>query len=84
MRKAGRGSIINMTSISWRSRGVGFSVYITAKAAIVDSARTLAHELGADNIRVNCVLPGAIMTERQKTLWFTDAYKAENAPSARP
>jgi NAD(P)-dependent dehydrogenase (short-subunit alcohol dehydrogenase family) len=39
--------------------------------------RTLAHELGADNIRVNCVMPGAILTERQKQLWFTEAYKAE-------
>lgn len=77
MKKAGRGSIINMSSISWMIPGVGFSVYITAKAAIVGLTRTLAHELGVNNIRVNCVLPGAIMTERQKTLWYTDAYMAE-------
>jgi D-xylose 1-dehydrogenase len=77
MKKAGRGSIINMSSISWMIPGVGFSVYITAKAAIVGLTRTLAHELGADNIRVNCVLPGAIQTERQRTLWYTEAYKAE-------
>lgn len=77
MKKAGRGSIINMSSISWMIPGVGFSVYITAKAAIVGLTRTLAHELGADNVRVNCVLPGAIQTERQRTLWYTDAYKAE-------
>ena len=51
--------------------------YITAKAAIVGMTRALAHELGADNIRVNSVLPGAIQTERQKQLWFTEAYKAE-------
>ena len=77
MKSAVRGSIINMSSISWMIPGVGFSVYITAKAAIVGLTRTLAHELGANNIRVNCVLPGAIMTERQKTLWYTDAYMAE-------
>src|ERR1700690_3687914 len=77
MKKAGRGSIINMSSICWMIPSVGFPVYVTAKAAIVGLTRTLAHELGVDNIRVNCVLPGAILTERQKQLWFTDAYKAE-------
>jgi D-xylose 1-dehydrogenase len=77
MKKAGRGSIINMSSISWLIPSTALPVYVTAKAAIVGLTRTLAHELGADNIRVNCVLPGAILTERQKQLWFTDAYKAE-------
>jgi NAD(P)-dependent dehydrogenase (short-subunit alcohol dehydrogenase family) len=51
-------------------------VYVTAKAAIVGLTRTLAHELGTHNIRVNCVLPGAILTERQRLLWFTDEYRA--------
>ena len=77
MKQAGRGSIINISSISWMIPSVGLPVYVTAKAAIVGLTRTLAHELGADNIRVNCVLPGAILTERQKQLWFTEAYKAE-------
>jgi NAD(P)-dependent dehydrogenase (short-subunit alcohol dehydrogenase family) len=77
MKKAGRGSIINMSSISWMIPAVGFSVYMTAKAAIVGLTRTMAHEFGANNIRVNCVLPGAIMTERQRTLWYTEAYMAE-------
>jgi NAD(P)-dependent dehydrogenase (short-subunit alcohol dehydrogenase family) len=77
MKKAGRGSIINMSSISWIVPSVGMPVYVTAKAAIVGLTRTLAHELGADNIRVNCVLPGAILTDRQKQLWFTEAYQAE-------
>jgi NAD(P)-dependent dehydrogenase (short-subunit alcohol dehydrogenase family) len=52
-------------------------VYVAAKAAVVGLTRTLAHELGPDNIRVNAILPGAILTERQKKLWFTDAYRAE-------
>jgi len=77
MRKAGRGSIINMSSISWMIPSTGLPLYITAKAAIVGLTRTLAHELGPHNIRVNAVLPGAIATERQKQLWYTPAYKAE-------
>ena len=75
MKKAGRGVIINLSSISWMIPSTGLPVYIAAKAAIVGLTRTLAHELGTDNIRVNCILPGAILTERQKKLWFTEAYK---------
>jgi NAD(P)-dependent dehydrogenase (short-subunit alcohol dehydrogenase family) len=77
MRKAGRGSIINLSSISWMIPSTGVPVYIAAKAAIVGLTRTLAHELGAVGIRVNAVLPGAIATERQKKLWYTPAYKTE-------
>jgi len=77
MKSAVRGSIINMSSIGWMIPSTNVPVYITAKAAIVGMTRALAHELGADNIRVNSVLPGAIQTERQKQLWFTEAYKAE-------
>ena len=77
MKKVGRGSIINTSSISWIIPSVGIPVYVTAKAAIVGMTRTLAHELGANGIRVNCVMPGAILTERQKHLWFTETYKAE-------
>ena len=74
MKKAGRGSIINMSSISWVIPSVGLPVYVAAKAAIAGLTRTLAHELGPHNIRVNCVMPGAIETERQKRLWYTEAY----------
>lgn len=77
MKKAGHGSIINMSSISWIIPSTGLPVYVTAKAAIVGLTRSLAHELGPHNIRVNCVLPGAILTERQKQLWFTEEYQAE-------
>jgi NAD(P)-dependent dehydrogenase (short-subunit alcohol dehydrogenase family) len=71
MRAAGRGSIINMSSISWMIPTTGLPVYVTAKAAIVGLTRTLAHELGPAGIRVNAVLPGAIATERQQRLWYT-------------
>lgn len=77
MKQAGQGVILNMSSIAWMIPSAGVPVYATAKAAVVGMTRTLAHELGPDNIRVNCVLPGAILTERQKRLWFTEEYKAE-------
>ncbi len=77
MKKAGRGSIINMSSICWMIPSTGLPVYVTAKAAIVGLTRTLAHELGAAGIRVNAVLPGAIATEKQKRLIYTPEYKAE-------
>jgi len=77
MRAAQRGSIINMSSISWIIPSTGVPLYIAAKAAVVGLTRTLAHEVGRDNIRVNAVLPGAIATERQQQLWYTPAYKAE-------
>jgi NAD(P)-dependent dehydrogenase (short-subunit alcohol dehydrogenase family) len=77
MRKAGHGAIVNMSSIAWLIPSTGLPVYVTAKAAIVGLTRALAHELGSANIRVNCVLPGAILTERQRKLWFTEEYKAE-------
>jgi D-xylose 1-dehydrogenase len=77
IRSAGGGSIINMGSISWAIPSLGVPVYVTAKAAIIGMTRAFAHQLGVDNIRVNCVMPGAVLTERQRQLWFTDAYKAE-------
>ena len=77
MRAAGRGSIINMSSISWIIPSTGLPAYTTAKAAIVGLTRTLAHEFGPFNIRVNAVLPGAVATERQKQLWYTPEYVSE-------
>jgi NAD(P)-dependent dehydrogenase (short-subunit alcohol dehydrogenase family) len=77
MQRARRGSIINMSSIGWIIPSTNQVVYVTAKAAVVGMTRTLAHEIGADNIRVNCILPGAILTERQERLWLTDEYKAQ-------
>ncbi|HUV70622.1 MAG TPA: SDR family NAD(P)-dependent oxidoreductase [Terracidiphilus sp.] len=77
MRAAGRGSIINMSSIAWLIPSTGLPLYVAAKAAIVGLTRTFAHELGPHNIRVNAVLPGAIATERQKQLWYTPEYTAE-------
>jgi len=77
MQRAKRGSIINMSSIGWMIPSINQCVYVTAKAAIVGMSRTLAHEVGKDNIRVNAVMPGAVLTERQKRLWLTEEYTAE-------
>ena len=77
MRRAKRGSIINLSSIGWVIPSTGIPVYVTAKAAIVGMTRALAHEVGIDGIRVNCVMPGAIATEKQKSLWYTEEYKKE-------
>jgi NAD(P)-dependent dehydrogenase (short-subunit alcohol dehydrogenase family) len=77
MRKLGRGSILNMSSIAWVIPSTSVPVYVTAKAGIVGMTRTLAHELGPFNIRVNAILPGAIATERQRRLWLTPEYEAE-------
>ena len=77
MADAGGGSIVNIGSISWLIPSTRQAAYVTAKAGIVGLTRTLAHELGPANIRVNCVLPGAIMTERQRRLWVTPEYSAQ-------
>jgi NAD(P)-dependent dehydrogenase (short-subunit alcohol dehydrogenase family) len=67
----GAGSIVMLGSISWMRGRPGMVGYTTAKAAINGLTRTLARELGPSNIRVNCIVPGAILTERQKQLWLT-------------
>jgi NAD(P)-dependent dehydrogenase (short-subunit alcohol dehydrogenase family) len=77
MRAAQHGSIINMSSISWIIPSTSVPLYVAAKAAVVGLTRTLAHELGPFNIRVNAVLPGAIATEKQKRFVYTPEYKAE-------
>jgi NAD(P)-dependent dehydrogenase (short-subunit alcohol dehydrogenase family) len=65
-----------MSSIAWIIPNTNMADYVAAKAAVVGLTRTLAHELGPNNIRVNAVLPGGIATERQKRLWYTPEYLA--------
>ena len=68
MEKAGGGSVINMGSVSWMRGRPNLVGYTTAKAGILGLTRTLARELGPRNIRVNALVPGAIVTERQTEL----------------
>jgi len=77
LKRSGSGSIVNMSSIAWVIPSTGVPVYVAAKAAIVGLTRTLAREVGKDNVRVNCILPGAILTEKQRQLVMTPEYSAE-------
>lgn len=67
----GSGSIINIGSNSWWEAGGGFPAYATAKSSVHGLTRTMARDLGKHRIRVNTVVPGWVMTERQKELWVT-------------
>lgn len=71
MAAAGGGSIINFGSTSWLVGQGGMPAYLSAKAAVAGLTRALARDLGPRNIRVNSIVPGWIMTERQITLWLT-------------
>jgi NAD(P)-dependent dehydrogenase (short-subunit alcohol dehydrogenase family) len=70
MKAAGGGSIVNFGSVSWMNNEGGYPCYTTAKAAINGLSRTLARDFGPDRIRVNTVIPGWVMTERQMRLWL--------------
>ena len=73
MRDAGGGSIINLGSITWLVGDADCPAYVTAKAAVGGLTRALAREFGPEKIRVNCVLPGWVMTDRQMKLWLNEA-----------
>lgn len=73
MRDAGGGSIICLGSISAHIDLMDLPGYITAKAGVEGLTRTLAREYGPWRIRVNCIIPGWIMTEKQLTEWVTPA-----------
>jgi NAD(P)-dependent dehydrogenase (short-subunit alcohol dehydrogenase family) len=62
MRAQGSGSIINTASVAAIRTGYGNHVYSAAKAGVVQLTRSVAMELGEDDVRVNCVLPGFIPT----------------------
>ncbi len=70
MRARGHGAIINVGSNSSYLGLSGYPAYVTAKAAIIGLTRSLARELGPDRIRVNALIPGWVVTERQKSLWM--------------
>lgn len=73
MRQAGGGSIINLSSIAFMLNMGEVPAYAAAKAGIIGLTKSLAGKLGPDNIRVNAVLPGMVLTERQLRLWLDDA-----------
>ena len=71
MERAGGGAIVNFGSIAWKLAMGDMAGYTASKAGIHALTRSMARDLGPKKIRVNTVLPGWIMTERQKTLWLT-------------
>jgi NAD(P)-dependent dehydrogenase (short-subunit alcohol dehydrogenase family) len=73
MKQLGGGSIINLGSVSWMLKQGNFPVYTTAKSGVQGMTRGLARDLGPFNIRVNTLVPGWVMTEKQKRLWLDDA-----------
>lgn len=76
MRAQGRGVILNLGSISWHLGLPDLSIYETAKAGIEGMTRALARELGADGVRVACIVPGNVKTPRQMK-WYTPEGEAE-------
>jgi NAD(P)-dependent dehydrogenase (short-subunit alcohol dehydrogenase family) len=73
MRAAGGGAIINYSSISYKLGADGYLAYVAAKSGITGLTYGFARTLGPDNIRVNAILPGAVLTERQRRLWVSEA-----------
>lgn len=79
MRQAGGGAIVNFGSISWKLKQGGMPAYTTAKAAVQGLTRSLARDFGPFRIRVNTLVPGWVMTDKQVRLWLTEEGKADIA-----
>jgi len=79
MQAAGGGSIVNFGSISWKLKQGGMPVYTTSKAAVQGLTRSLARDLGPFNIRVNTLVPGWVLTDKQIRLWLDDKGREEIA-----
>jgi NAD(P)-dependent dehydrogenase (short-subunit alcohol dehydrogenase family) len=77
MKKAGGGSIVNFSSVSYHTMTPRLSVYQAAKAAVIGMTRGLARDLGPGKIRLNSITPGWIMTQRQIDLWLTPEAEAD-------
>ncbi|HKJ95880.1 MAG TPA: SDR family oxidoreductase [Gammaproteobacteria bacterium] len=71
MRQLGGGSIINFGSMSWKAGTPRVPVYASAKASAHGLTRSVARDFGKENIRANTIVPGWVMTERQRSLWLT-------------
>ena len=84
MKQLGGGSIINFSSIAWKGGSDNMPVYGTAKAAILGLTRALARGFGPDNIRVNAIEPGAVITEKQRRMWYPDPAQIEAIVARHP
>ncbi|MGJ3262993.1 MAG: SDR family NAD(P)-dependent oxidoreductase [Salinarimonas sp.] len=77
MKAAGGGSIVNLGSTSYRLGVPDLTAYATAKSAVRGLTRQLAREWGRDNVRVNAIVPGAILTQKQRQLWISPERERE-------
>jgi NAD(P)-dependent dehydrogenase (short-subunit alcohol dehydrogenase family) len=77
MKRLGAGSIVNLGSTGWQTKGSGYPCYAVAKSSVNGLTRGLADTLGADRIRINTVSPGWVMTERQIKMWLNAEGEAD-------
>lgn len=70
---SGKGSIVNFGSVGWMMASGGYPGYATGKAAVHGMTRSFARDLGRHGVRVNTLVPGWVMTQRQLDLWVDDA-----------
>jgi len=71
------GVIVNIGSASWMIGQGGMAAYTAAKSGVVGLTRSFARDLGEHNIRVNSVVPGWTITERQLEKWLTPESEAD-------
>ena len=85
MQAAGKGAIVNFSSITYMMGAAGLPAYVAANAAIMGLTRSMAREFGPDHIRINAIAPGWVLTERQRKLWVTpEALEAHIARQCLP
>lgn len=77
MRELGGGSIICLGSTGWMIKNAGYPMYAMAKSAVRGLVNGLARELGQDHIRINALVPGWVITDKQRELWLDEAGKEE-------
>lgn len=77
MRELGGGSVICLGSTGWMIKNAGYPMYAMAKSAVRGLINGLARELGKDQIRINALVPGWVITDKQRELWLDDAGKSE-------
>ncbi len=77
MRRLGGGSIVCLGSTGWMQKNPDYPLYATAKAAVHGLVNGLARSLGQDHIRINCLVPGWVITAKQQRLWLDAAGEAQ-------
>lgn len=83
MQKQGGGRVVNIVTEIWNMAPEGWSVYMAGKGAMVGISRSLAAELGPENITVNMVAPGWMVTEKVDTNSAGSKQFAESLPLKR-